>query len=77
MGCDGGVRKTYAGPTGHCWGSGSWGRAPGVYPDDLALYGYSSPDGKAKDLNRRNSVYDSVLTHGAVICMMKMRWKEG
>lgn len=49
VGCDGGVRKTYVGPTGHCWGSGSWGRAPGVYPDDSAPYGCSSPDGTSKD----------------------------
>lgn len=56
FGCDGGVRKTYVGPTGHCWGSGSWGTAPGVYPDDSALYGYSSPDGKLKELNIRINV---------------------
>lgn len=43
MWCDRRVRRTYVGPTGRCWGSGSWGTAPGVCPGDLVLYGCSLP----------------------------------
>lgn len=42
---------TYAGPTGHCWGSGSWGKGPLVYPGDLELFGYSLPSGRYKTLS--------------------------
>lgn len=48
------VRKTYVGPTGRCWGSGSWGTAPGVYPGDSALYGCSSPGGGFEGVQRGN-----------------------
>lgn len=55
--CSGRVRKTYVGPIGRCWGSGSWGTGPEVYPDDSAPYGYSSPDGKSKELKTGNNVH--------------------
>ena len=32
--CAGEVKRTYAGPTGRCWGSGSWGTDPEVCPGD-------------------------------------------
>lgn len=44
IGCDRGVRRTYVGPTGRCWGSGSWGTAPGVCPGDLVPSGCSLPN---------------------------------
>lgn len=36
--------RTYAGPTGRCWGSGSLGKAPVACPSDSKLSECSSPD---------------------------------
>lgn len=36
--------RTYVGPTGRCWGSGSLGKAPAACPSGLKPCGCSSPD---------------------------------
>lgn len=45
------IRRTYAGPIGRCWGSGSWGRAPEVCPGGSVLFGCSLPGDERHDRN--------------------------
>lgn len=54
--------RTYVGPTGHCWGSGSLGKVPAACPSDSKLSGCSSPD-LDEQKERNNKAADILDQH--------------